>query len=740
MGGLKLLKMGGLHGRPSSRSNMAEDKKLNQLRYYASRRLPIFPVVWIDQGVCSCGNAECKHKGKHPLVSGGFYQASVNADQITAWHEKWPDANWGMRTGSITEGGAGIVVVDIDPRNGGPQTWEHLTYENPDPIETITVQTGGKGWHYWFAHPDGVDIGSHKDALGPGVDIKANKGYVLIPPSKTENPYTFDLNPDDTILERVPSWMLPLLNGRVGQSKPKDESAGERIGDSVPQGERHSALVTMAGSLRRVGLNTAEIESALLAIRDERFADGDHVVTDQEIEEVATWICSKPPDFMLTDLGNAERFAFLADKDVKFCGKWESWLVWDSRRWVVGDNTSLRRLAYQTIRNIYNEAAEQKEDEARRAIAKHAIRSESRSRIENMIHLAKAYLPVEPEDLDKYAMVLNVSNGIVDLKTGDLLPHSREYMMTKIIDIPYFHDAEAPKWNRFIELITGGDRELAYFLQLAVGYTLTGQTDEHCLFFLYGAGMNGKSTFTETIRRLMGDYARRTDIEALMASWTRGANATPHVADMVGARFVLASEIPENRKLNESLLKDLTGGDSITARHLFGNPFTFTPVHKLWIFGNHKPRVSGTDWGFWRRMRLIPFSVTIPDDVRRPMSDVLSDFEKEMPGILAWAVLGCIFWQNSGLESVPAVSDATSEYRTEQDIVQLFIDEKCELHPDYSIEKKNLYRVWREWCEDAGEEQARRKSKTWFTRQLTMRDLKSGGRGGGSIMGIRLKT
>jgi putative DNA primase/helicase len=236
----------------------------------------------------------------------------------------------------------------------------------------------------------------------------------------------------------------------------------------------------------------------------------------------------------------------------------------------------------------------------------------------------------------------------------------------------------------------------------------------------------------------MGDYAQRTDIEALMAKWNTG-QANPHVADMAGARFVLASEIPENRKINEALIKDLTGGDSMTARHLFSNPFTFTPSHKLWLFGNHKPRVTGTDWGFWRRMRVIPFNVTIPEDVQKPFSEVMDVFEKEMPGILSWAVLGSVLWQTEGLDMVKAVEDATKEYRTEQDIVQQFFDECCEAHPDHSIAKGALYLAWREWCEGSGEDQARRRSKTWFTRQMTKRGFESGGAGRQFLNGLRLK-
>ena len=178
-----------------------------------------------------------------------------------------------------------------------------------------------------------------------------------------------------------------------------------------------------------------------------------------------------------------------------------------------------------------------------------------------------------------------------------------------------------------------------------------------------------------------------------------GSAANPYVANMAGTQFVLASEIAENRKINKSLIKDLTGSDAISARFLFSNPFTFIPQHKLWLYGNHKPKVGGTDWGFWRRMRVLPFSVTISDDIKKPMSEVMAIFEAEMSGILTWAVMGALFWQTEGLDMAPAVKNATIEYRTEQDLLQQFLDEKCELHPDHQADKDKLFTAWRDWCE-----------------------------------------
>jgi putative DNA primase/helicase len=709
-----------------------EDKKLLKLKYFIGHGWPIFPVYWLDDGQCSCGKADCKSPGKHPLVDRGFYSATIDETKILEWHSKWSQANWGMRTGDKYIGGSGVLVIDIDNKSDGFKTWDLLREENPAPIETVTVASGNGGEHLWFIYPDGLAVSSSQGTLGKGIDVRANEGYVLIPPSQTTGPYKFEINPDEVQLSSLPDWILISLDG--GEKKHQHK----QLPDIVDQGQRHQSLLTVAGSLRRVGLEADVIETTLENLRDQKFSAGDHPVTDEEIADVVDWIGDKEAEYGFTDLGNAERFLRDHELYVRYCFKWESWLIWDGKRWAVDDTAELIRRAHETVRLIYAEASNAKDEGRRKTIAAHAVRSEARSRIENMLHCAKPYLGIKPEDLDQNPMLLNVRNGTIDLKKGELLPHNRNNLITRYIDLDFLPRAECPEWEKFIDLVTGGDKELAYFIQKAVGYTLTGSTDEHCLFFLYGAGQNGKTTFLETIRRLLADYTTRIDIEAVMQGWNLGSAANPYVANMAGTRFVLASEIAENRKINESLIKDLTGSDAISARFLFSNPFTFIPQHKLWLYGNHKPKVGGTDWGFWRRMRVIPFSVTISDDIKKPMSEVMARFDAEMSGILSWAVLGSLLWQNEELDMAPAVKNATVEYRTEQDLLQQFLDEKCELHPDYQAEKDKLFTAWRNWCEDAGEEQARRRSKKWLTRQLTGRGFNHGGDGNRFLLGVRL--
>lgn len=713
-----------------------DDNKQLRLIYYCSRGWPIFPLYWLEGDQCSCGSAKCKSPGKHPLIAGGFKSASADVTQVQAWHSQWPKANWGMRTGAGHSGGAGILVIDIDAKSDGYKTWELLRDENPGLIETITVETGGGGMHLWFVYPPDMDIRSGAGVLGNGVDIRANGGYVLVPPSKTTKDYRFSFNPIDTPLESCPSWMLTKLNGRITTHR---LPAGIRIGSEIPEGVRHQSLITMAGSMKRVGMTPEEILSSLTTLREKRFEAGDHEVTDNEIDAVVKWINHKDRSYALSDLGNGERFVDLLGYWVKYCYEWDEWLVWDGRRWAINAEAEVMLLAHATVRSIYSEAANALSLEERRAISKHAISSEAQSRVENMLNSAKPYLAIRADQLDQNPMFLNVLNGMINLGTGDLVAHDTNYLITKLVNVSYDPQAKCNEWEKFLNLVTGGDQDLQSFLQLAVGYTLTGRTDEHCLFVLYGTGSNGKTTFTETLRLLLGDYAKRVNIETLMQSWGSTQAATPEIANMAGARFVLSSEIPENRKLNESLVKDLTGGDAITARKLFTNPFTFLPSHKLWIFGNHKPRISGTDEGIWRRIRVIPFNVTIPKEQRRPMSDILQIFRDEMPGILTWAINGCVLWQVNRFPLPNAVREATAEYRNEQDLVQQFLEEECEMKVEFSTSKDDLYKAWRDWCDKAGENEAMKRSKKWLTHQMTEHGFRHGGAQDRNLVGLRVK-
>lgn len=403
----------------------------------------------------------------------------------------------------------------------------------------------------------------------------------------------------------------------------------------------------------------------------------------------------------LTDAGNAEAFAAFVSKFARYVHGPNEWFIWDGKRW-----------ARDATRNIYTHAIEAAR--FRRAdvpnlstkvavqLIKHCEKSEKRERIEAMLALARSMQPLAltPGELDRNPNLLNVQNGTVDLTSGELKPHSQDKLLTRLVDVPYYKSSDAPIWRAFLERVMP-DPEVRAYLQRAVGYTLTGNVGEHCLFFCHGTGANGKGVFFETLRALLveGEYAHASSPELLLAK--RNDRHEEEVAELVGARLVTTSEIGENRSWDEARVKWLTGGDTVSARFIRGDRFSFEPTHKLWVAANHRPRVQGTDHGFWRRIHLIPFVVTIPEEERD--QELGAKLRAELPGILAWAVEGAVEWRKTGLQAPKAVRAATDEYRSNQDVLAAFLAEKCVINPAAFVPVGDLYNAYAKWAGASGE-------------------------------------
>jgi putative DNA primase/helicase len=408
----------------------------------------------------------------------------------------------------------------------------------------------------------------------------------------------------------------------------------------------------------------------------------------------------EPDPVNATDIGNAERLVKRFGDNIRFCYLWNCWIIWDGKKWVKDEKGIIFKFAKETVRAIYGEASRFTDDKKRRDIGKHALRSESRNRIEAMIELAKSDLPISPDELDKDPMLLNCLNGTIDLRTCSLLPYERKNYCSKIIPVEYMPGAECPTWEKFLYQVMAGDNDLVQFLQMAIGYSLTGDTKEQCLFFLYGCGANGKSTFLNIILKLLGDYAQQTPVETLMM---KNSGGVPNdIARLKGARFVAAVEAEQGRRLAESTIKQLTGGDTITARFMRAEWFEFKPEFKIVLATNHRPEIKGTDEGIWRRIRLIPFEVTFPKE--KQDKSLPAKLEAELPGILNWALAGCLAWQNEGLPVPDKVIQATSEYRMDMDALSRFFEERCIFNSQKQVASGELFRIYCKWCEECGEE------------------------------------
>ncbi len=414
----------------------------------------------------------------------------------------------------------------------------------------------------------------------------------------------------------------------------------------------------------------------------------------------------------LTDLGSMKRFVKQADGDLRFL--WESgkWLHYNGQFWETDKSGKIAsKLAEDTIREMYLEAYEAEDKKDREALADYARKSESEAKIRAMLRLAQPVTSISLDELDRDGWLLNVQNGTIDLRTGDLLPHSRDHLISKIAPVNYKPDANCSEWLDFLKMIMDGDDDMLVFLQRACGYTLTGHTDERCLFILHGNGRNGKSTFTENLAYLMGDYASKTHAETLLLK-KFGDGIPSDIARLKGARFVFASETAQGRRLNEARVKELTGDkDTITARFLHREWFEFIPNFKLWLHTNHRPTIRGADEAIWDRVRLIPFEVRIPDNKVLPRREVDQVFEAERMGILSWAVQGCLDWQEHGLPSPEAVVKANQIYRDESDILKGFLDEVCTVEPAAEVAKNDLFDAYIEWSKASGERYFLNKNK-----------------------------
>lgn len=410
-------------------------------------------------------------------------------------------------------------------------------------------------------------------------------------------------------------------------------------------------------------------------------------------------VTTSTADYHRTDYGNALRLIAQHGKDLRYSFQRGRWLVWNGEQWAWDQAGQVTGKAKDAVRAVYSAAANAEDSGERRALALWASRSESEARLRAMISLARDEVPVLLEDLDQDPWLLNVANGTLDLRTGELRPHRREDLITKLAPVKYDPSAKCSLWKKFLDRTFDGDEELIGFVQRAVGYALTGSTREQVLFMLYGTGANGKSTFLETLRAMLGDYAQHSDFSTFIARNVNGPRND--IARLNGARFVSAQEIQSGQRLDERLVKQLTGGDTVTARFLYGENFEFRPTFKLFLAANHKPVIRGTDHAIWRRIRLIPFTVTIPDEEQD--KDLAQKLQGELPGILAWAVQGCLQWQREGLAAPAQVTEATKSYQAEMDTLGGFLEEKCVINKLVEAKAKDLYRAYVDWCSESGE-------------------------------------
>ena len=663
----------------SATAPLASNAELAALRLAEEYGIPVFP---------------CR-PDKRPYTAHGFQDASTNISAIETWWRQWPDALIGVPTGRASR----IVVVDVDP-DGAAWYREHA-----DRLDCGRVHQTRRGHHLLYRAPAGVEIGNSAGKIARGIDIRAEGGYIIWWPA-----HGFEAVGDLEDLTEPPPWLLELLVRPAAAAQAVPESSAVGSG-KIGAGRRNDFLSREAYRLRKQGatveqigevlsaLNAARCEPALGTEEVRRIAVAKARIVPQSEESPPSG--SYAPDdagFADTDIANAKRFACQHGENVRFTPE-RGWFVWDGRRWEVDDKfIAVQELGKHTALAIFDEV---KTAARRDEIYKHARKSQGRGAIEAMIHLARSEpgIPARLTDFDADAWLFNVANGTLELRTGTLREHRRTDLISNVSAITYDPEAECELWDAFVWRVTDRNDELYAYLRRLCGYLLVGDVSEQALHFLHGTGSNGKSVFCEVLQRLLGDYATVASPDLVMLK--RHASIPNDVARLRGVRAVFMNETSQGSRFDEAKLKDLTGGDTLTARFLHQEFFDFRPTHRILIRGNHKPNVHGTDDGIWRRLRMLPFAVQISDAEQDP--HLLRKLEAELPGILNWALAGTADWQQGGLRPPAVVVEAARQYREESDTLGRFLGEHCQARTLGEVRSSSLFRRYQEFAEQAGE-------------------------------------
>ncbi|MCG3206080.1 MAG: hypothetical protein KCHDKBKB_02806 [Elusimicrobia bacterium] len=654
--------------------------KLDHALSHAKNGWAVFPVV---------------PNGKKPLTPNGFKDASKSVYVVEQWWKKYPEANIGIATGQISN----LAVVDVDVKNGAKGLESIKTVKGLAP--TLIVKTPSGGWHYYYLLEKPL---RSRNGLLPGVDLKADGGYVVAPGSTIDDiPYEwFDAEAHETA---VPDSIFEMVetNGRKkGHSEPVQEGP-------VTEGTRNATLASIGGTMRRRGLGYEEIAAALQVFNSKRCSPP---LPETEVDSIAVSIAKypamtvdpskngsqphtdgqedediRPPGF--TDDSLALDFTKCHAGDWRYVAAWGKWLQWDGACW--RSEATLR--AYDLSRLVCRRAASKCEN------AKVAAKVASASTVAAVERLARADRKhaATTEQWDSDPWLFNADNGVIDLKTGSVRPHNRGLYMTKAA--PASFGSACPAWLSFLNDVTNGDVDLQRYLARVAGYALTGITVEHALFFLYGTGANGKSVFVNTLASIWGDYATNAPMDTFLES--RNDRHPTDLASLRGARLVTSIEVEDGKRWAESKIKSLTGGDKISARFMRQDFFEYKPQFKLLVAGNHKPSIRDVDVAMRRRLHLIPFTVTIPPERRD--HNLPEKLLAERDGIFGWAVQGCLEWQKIGLNPPSVVLMATEEYFQSEDALGRWINECCTENTWDTATTQDLYASWKSWAESSGE-------------------------------------
>jgi len=661
----------------------------------------VFPVHGVERNVggfrCTCRKEDCGSPGKHPRTFNGVKDASSDPAVVAEWRKTWPDTNWGVACGAVS----GIVVIDVDVRKNGRETMDAYEANRPDGPLPATRRhlSGGEGRHLIFAYPDDGEPVRNRNNWLPGVDVKADGGYVVLPGSVHVSGGSYSVA-DHRPPEPLPVDLLADIRGAGSGQSRAPLGSDAYILSGVPEGQRDDVLFRACcrwwrqfthhedGGLAEVTARVLEAARACTPPFPEAEARA-------KVESALRYV-TDDERLRLSDDGNALLYVEQHGGVVRYASDTERWHTWDGTRWEPNARTRALDLARLTARSLMDVALEVPDQDARIRAMRHAMSSLSRGRIEAMHQLARSdqRIAIKTGQFDTDPWLLNTPTGTLDLRSGTMREHRRGDYMTKLTGVGYDPAAEAPYWRWWVRHMMLDRDDLAEFLQRAIGYALTGDTREQVFFLLHGTGANGKTTFLNVLEAVLGDYAWHAEPELLTPK--DGGHPTGQ-ADLHGRRFVVASETREGRRLDERTVKQLTGQDTVTARKLYQDFFTFRPTHKIFFATNHRPVITDDSHAMWRRVLLIPWERRIEprDQVRDLVERIVA---AEGAGVLRWAVEGCLKWRENGLLVPADVRASTDRYRANEDSLGSFIEDALVVEDGSVVGTNSVLRAYEQWC------------------------------------------
>jgi putative DNA primase/helicase len=693
---------------------------------YTRRGFAVIPVWHVyEDGSCSCDRREeCASRGKHPIHDNWPDVATTDPVLAASWWRPPPDgiaSDWFpyANIGLVAGRKSGMFVLDVDTYNGGDERLAGYERRHGALPETRVHHTGGGGMHYFWKHP-GFDVRNSASAvLGQGLDVKGERGFVVAPPSASDKG-RYELNPaQDTEPADAPAWLLDLLHeydrdqlgASIAGKMPEVPGSGgrryaeaalrsetERLRQATP-GTRNDTLNQCAFSLGTLGgaglLDEAAAFDALQqAAQDAGLNPGEIRATFMsgwksglEKPRQVQWRAVEGdwPPRARTEFGLADRMVDHFGGVLKWISEWAAWAVYQQGVWKRDTPQTGEWYAQMMIRRLPDTEGLSYEDDKgedkdgtptpspRDLFKEWVAKQQTRKAVSSAARLSTGLpmMRMNQDTFDRDLMMLNVKNGVVNLETGELLEHSPDFRMTLQAQAHYRKGATAPLWEAFLRRVQP-EPEMRAYLQRVAGYCATGRTDEQAMFLWHGAGANGKSVAQSVIAHVLGAYAQTMPVSTLMAS-TVDDRIPNDVARMAGRRFLVASETKQGKALDEQRLKQLTGGDTVSARYMRAEWFDFQVVGKIQLTTNHLPRMSD-DMATWRRIHLITWPVVIPEHERDGgLQQRL--ITEEANGILSWIVEGALAWQQEGLKPPEGVLAAKEDYRVEEDVIEQFIRE-----------------------------------------------------------------